>query len=130
MAKTSAKYKLFSASSAFFVWGGWSYFVNSNVSSVTGIISGITQGIASFVITLIVVFSVTKIYNAFSSVSMKIVMPAIITVSCICVILVLIHSAVRTPHILYTIAPSLTVAFLFCIFTATNLSKNDAQVQN
>ena len=129
MAKTSKKYNIFSSTSAFFVWGGWAYYVNSIEGKNTGFVSGIAQGIASFVITLIVVFAVTQLYNAISNNALKIILPTIITVTCIGIVLVAIHSAVGTPHIFYTIAPSLTVAFLFCIFTALNLRKNENAMQ-
>lgn len=125
MATTSKNYNILSSTSAFFVWGGWAYYVNSIEGKNTGLVSGIAQGIASFVITLIVVFAVTKLYNTISSKALKIILPAIITVTCIGIVLVIVHSAVGTPHILYTIAPSLTVAFLFCIFTALSLRKNE-----
>jgi hypothetical protein len=129
MAKTSSTYNVFSATSAFFVWGGWSYYVNSDESSVIGLISGVTQGVASFVITLLVVFAVTKIYNMITIKVLKMVLPSIITVSCISILLVIVHSAVGTPHIAYTIVPSLTVAFAFCMFTTYSLRKDELVCQ-
>ena len=129
MAKTSTKYKLSSAISAFFIWGGWSYYVNSIESNNIGVVSGITQGIASFIITLLVVFAVTKIYNKITNKVLKIVLPALVTVSCISILLVIVHSIVGTPHIFYTIAPSLTAAFAFCIFTTYSLRKNELSYQ-
>ena len=83
MATTSKNYNILSSISAFFVWGGWAYYVNSMEGKNTGLVSGITQGIASFVITLIVVFAVTKLYNTISNNALKIILPAIISVTCI-----------------------------------------------
>ena len=126
MRKTSIQYNLFSAASAFFVWGGWAYYVNSAKSETTGMTSGITQGIASFIITLLVVYAVTKIYNRLPIGAWRLVLPAIITVSCIGTCLVFIHTMAGTPYILPTIAPSLGVAFLFCTFTAYKLGKAES----
>jgi hypothetical protein len=126
MSKTSIQYNLFSASSAFFLWGGWAYYVNSAKSETTGMISGITQGIASFTITLLVVYAVTKIYNRLPTGGLRLILPAVITVTCIGVCLVFIHTLAGTPYILPTIAPSLSVAFLFCTFTAYKLGKTES----
>ena len=125
MTKTTTQYKLFSATSALIIWGSWSYHVNSVENKTTGLISGVTQGIASFIITLIAVYTVTKIYNALPAIILKPIVPAIIVVSCIGTILSIIHKIVGTPHILTTIAPSLTVAFLFCFFTTYKLNKTE-----
>lgn len=125
MAKTSKTYNLFSATSAFFLWGGWAFYVNSIESSGVGMLSGIAQGLSSFAITLLVVVMVTAIYNRISDPRFKLILPAIITVSCILVVLLLVHTAVGTPHILYTIAPSLSVAFAFCIATAHKLRRSE-----
>lgn len=121
MASTSARYSLLSASSALFLWGSWAYYVNSAKGQTTGLIAGLTQGIASFIITLLVVYAVTAIYNRLPRGVGRLIWPAVITVSCIGVCLVIIHSAAGTPYIFPTIAPSLAVAFLFCMFTSYRL---------
>lgn len=125
MATTSSKYKFYSALAALIVWGGWAYYINTVGGKGHGLVSGITQGIASFIITYIVVLAVTRIYNAISHRALQIVTPAIVTVGCISMVLVAVHTAVGTPHILYTIAPTLSVAFLFCIVTALNLRRDE-----
>ena len=130
MTKTSARYKLFSASSAFFIWGSWAYYINSVESKAVGLVSGLTQGVASFIITLFVVYAVTKIYNALPESAWRLILPAILTVSCIAVCLVAIHTIAGTPRILPTIAPSLSVAFLFCVFTAYKLSRTETNKLN
>ncbi|MEE9309682.1 MAG: hypothetical protein V3U64_01555 [Cocleimonas sp.] len=125
MAKTSKTYNIIAATSAFIVWGGWSYYINSLADKNAGIVSGLTQGIASFLMTLLVVLVVTKIYNNVSHDFLKIILPAFITVSGNCILLIAVHNLVGTPNILMTIAPSLTVAFIFCIITALNLRQNE-----
>ena len=121
MARVSARYRLFSASSALIVWGGWAFYVNSAKNQTIGLISGLTQGIASFLITLLVVYAVTTIYNRLPIDIGRLILPAAITVGGIGLCLMLIHSAAGTPYILPTIAPSLGVAFLFCMFTSYRL---------
>lgn len=126
MARVSARYKLFSASSALILWGSWAYYVNSAKSQTSGLISGFTQGVASFIITLLVVSAVTTIHNRLPAGIGRLILPAAITVSAIGLCLMLIHSAAGTPYILQTIAPSLGVAFVFCIFTSYRLRQADA----
>ena len=63
MAKTSMKYKLLCATGAFLGWGRWAFYVNGSEEVKIGLISAITQGIASFILTLAVVYLVTKVYN-------------------------------------------------------------------
>lgn len=123
MVKTNARYNLFSASSALILWGSWAYYINSAKGQMIGLIAGLTQGIASFIITLVVVYAVTTIYNRLPEGVGRLILPAVITVSCIGVCLVLIHAAAGTPYILLTIAPSLSVAFLFCMFTSYRLGQ-------
>ncbi len=124
MAKTSFQYNLSSATFAFLLWGGWSYYINGDEEFSIGVISGLTQGIVSFIITFIVVYAVTKIFNVLPESYFKPLLPACIVVSCIAILLVIIHTFVGTPHILATIAPSLTVGFLFCLFTTTQLKQS------
>lgn len=123
MARVSARYRLFSASSALILWGSWAFYINSAKSQTIGLISGFTQGIASFIITLLVVSVVTTIYNRFPVGMGRLILPAAITVSAIGLCLILIHSAAGTPYILPTIAPSLGVAFLFSMFTSYRLRR-------
>ncbi len=129
MARTSRRYNLLSACSAAVVWGAWSYFVNSAESTTTGLVAGLAQSLASFVMTLIVVLVVTRIYNSISHSSLQIVLPAVITVIGICLILVAVHALAGTPHIVFTIAPSLTVAFIFCVVTARALRRAEMTTQ-
>lgn len=130
MARTSARYQLFSASSALVIWGSWAFYVNSAKDHTVGLISGLTQGVASFVITLLVVHTVTAIYNRLPVGIGRTTLPAVITASGIGVCLVLIHVAAGTPYILPTIAPSLGVAFIFCMFTTNRLQRMEVAQAN
>jgi hypothetical protein len=53
--RTSRFYNVLSAFLAFFLWGGWAYFVNGSTDITRCLISGLTQGTASFIITLVMV---------------------------------------------------------------------------
>ncbi len=129
MTRTSRRYNLFSATLAAVVWGGWSYVVNSAESTSAGVVSGLAQSIASFTLTLVVVQAVTWIYNAISHRLLQIIVPAIVMVTCVGTLLVAVHSLVGTPHIVFTIAPSLTVAFVFCLVTACTLRNAETSSQ-
>ena len=123
MTKTSTTYNLTSAVLAFLFWGGWSFYINSSEHQ-SGLIYGVVQGIISFFMALFMVYAVTKIYNSINNQSLKLLLPAFIVTLVMTIILVSIHSLIQTPHILYTISPSLSMAFVFCIITAKNLNNS------
>ena len=119
--ETSPFYKYSAATQALFIWGGWSYYVNSRVSIPSGITSGLAQGVASFCLTLIVVFLVTKIFNYFENRFFKVLLPTTIVVCILVIFLLCLHTLVGTPKILQTIAPPLLMALMFCSFTTYKL---------
>ena len=110
---------------AFALWGGWAYFVNHRAADETGrsspVTSGLTQGIGSFVITLLMVRSVTWLYHRLPAKPARIVLPATATVAVTGSCLATAHALVGTPNIAQTIAPALSVAFAFNIYTAAKL---------
>jgi len=124
-AKTSRQFNLASATMAFALWGGWAYFVNHRAADETGrsspVTSGLTQGIGSFVITLLMVRSVTWLYHRLPAKPARIVLPATATVAVTGSCLATAHALVGTPNIAQTIAPALSVAFAFNIYTAAKL---------
>lgn len=122
-ARTTGLFNLSSAVFAFLMWGGWAYYVNNGQGSSTGLISGITQGSASFIITLAMVHTVTWLYKNIPPSPLQLFLPAIITVSITASCLYSVHSLVGTPNIAYTIAPALSVAFIFCVFTCFKLDR-------
>ncbi len=129
--RTTSLYNLASAIAAFVMWGGWAFFVNSRETDSSGIVSGIAQGTASFTITLLMVRAITFLYHTFNHPILKLLLPALLTVSVTSTCLVLIHLAVGTPHIISTIAPALSVAFAFCLFTTFKLNRiNQTETQN
>lgn len=128
--KTSRPFNVTSAAFAFCMWGSWAFYINYDAGLDTGFISGVTQGSASFVITFFMIRAVTWLFNRLTSSVLKLIVPAVITVAFTSTCLTLIHSLVRTPNIFFTIAPALSVAFLFCIFTSYTLSKNDDVLSN
>lgn len=122
-AKTSRIYNLLSAIAAFAMWGGWAYYINSGFGQSTRIVSAIAQGIASFLITLFMVRAVTWLFHRMPNAMLKLILPAVLTVSFTGTCLATLHFFVGTPRILQTIAPALTVAFLFCFYTTLKLKK-------
>jgi len=118
--KSSARYQLLSALAAFVLWGGWAYWVNHNNSENVWIVS-IAQGTASFAITLLMVQAITWLYPKLVRSRYSMPLPAICTVLVTGSVLVMIHAVIGTPHIAATVAPALTVGFLFCLFTSLKL---------
>jgi len=121
--QTSRTFNTLSALMAFLLWGGWSYYINHNDVDYSGIISGFTQGTASLMITLFMLRFVTYLYHQYQHPIAKQFMPAMITVSLTSLCLVSIHTLIDTPNIVYTIAPALSVAFIFCLYTSFKLHK-------
>ena len=127
-AKTSKLYNLVSAIGAFVVWGAWAYYINRDVDTSVRLVSATTQGTASLIITLAIVRLVSSIFNRLPRKLFSILIAAVCSVLCTGSCLVAIHMIVGTPEILGTVSPPLTVAFLFCLFTAYKLysdTKND-----
>lgn len=123
-ARTSRQFNLTSASLAFVLWGGWAFLVNrASEEGAAPWVSAGTQGTASFLITLGMVQGVTWLFHRLPNHPARLVLPAafivLLTGSC----LFLVHSLVGTANTLGTIAPALTVAFLFNCFTAAKLRR-------
>jgi hypothetical protein len=129
-AQTSRQFNLISAALAFALWGGWAFYVNSRTADEAGrsspLTSGLTQGVGSFVITLIMVRAVTWLYHRLPAHPSRVVLPAVATVAVTGSCLATAHALVGTPSIVQTIAPALSVAFAFNIFTAIKLGREDA----
>ena len=114
-------FKLISAFLAFFLWGGWAFYVNGDSGLGTRLISGMVQGSASFVITLVMVRTVSWLFHNLPVNPLRFILPSLITVSTTGSCLALVHYVAGTPKILHTICPALAVAFSFCIFTTFKL---------
>lgn len=118
--RTSKQYNLISAFFAFCIWGGWSFYINDS-SIFTRTISGLAQGISSFIITLIMVNFVTWIFYKNYFPSLRLILPAVLTVTCTGSVLIAVHFLVGTPNILKTVTPALSFAFMFCLYTSYKL---------
>ena len=121
--RISKQYELFSAAIAFVIWGGWAFYVNGGLGVNVRIISALVQGTASLIITLIMVRVVTIIFYRLPNNPLRIVLSALITVSITGTGLVLAHTWAGTPKIVTTITPALTIAFVFCLYTALKLHR-------
>ena len=114
---TTKRYENVSAFMAFMIWGGWAFYVNGDLGVGVRVISGLVQGAASLIITLIMARTVEIIFLHMPDNHFRLVLPAVITVCMTGSSLVLVHTLVGTPRIIYTITPALTVAFIFCVYT-------------
>lgn len=131
--KTSPQFQLVAASLAFLMWGGWAFGINGGADWLSThssdplaipVRSGLTQGTCSFVITLAMVHLVTALYCTTPR-SMQLVLPSFITVVATGSCLATAHALVGTPKIARTIAPGLSIAFLFNVYTAVKLRRAD-----
>lgn len=120
-------FKLASAAFAFILWGTWAYFVNEGSSIEEGLKAAWVQGGASFIITLLMVHTVTWLHERLPSGKLQAWLPSAITISCTGSALIVMHLLAGTPQILPTIAPALLVGGLFCLFTSHTLRKMEAQ---
>ena len=104
-----------------FLWGGWALYVNGDSGPGTRLISGMVQGSASFVITLVMVRTVSWLFHNLPVNPLRFILPSLVTVSTTGSCLALVHYIAGTPKILHTICPALAVAFSFCLFTTFKL---------
>lgn len=125
---TRKPYQWLSATIAMLLWGSWSFYTNSRGGLWThGLVSGIAQGISSFVMTLLVAFLIEKLFHRCHRRWSRRVLPPLLTVLLTGSFLVLVHTVVGTPSVLKTLAPVLTVAFLFALFTNWQLERQAQQ---
>lgn len=120
---TNRGFTIFSAFAAFLLWGGWAYYLSydKSIGITSGIVSGLTQGIASFIITLFMVKTVTWLFKRMPQSHLGIVLSALATVCFTGSCLYLAHFLVGTENIVLTIIFPLSVAFAFCLTTAYRL---------
>jgi hypothetical protein len=126
-ARTSRRFNLISAVLAFLLWGVWAYYVNSQPgggpTGASPLVSGLTQGTGSFVITLVLVRAVAWLYHRLPANSSRLVLPGLVTVAVTGSCLAGAHALVGTTDIPQTIAPPLSVAFAFCVYTAFKIRR-------
>ena len=118
--KTNNKFNFMSSFLAFFVWGGWAYYVNKGAGD-SAVLSAFTQGLYSFIITIIMIYVVTWFYNFLPQMVMKSIFTAICTVLANIVIIFMIHYFIGTENIFKTILPSQIISFIFCLIVCYKL---------
>ena len=118
----SQRYNMVSAIGAFLLWGGWAFWINQPAGLHQAMLSGITQGTASLLITLAIVKLIGFFFNRLRH-PLRLWLPPLLTISITGSLLVCAHWLARTPHIVSTIALPITVAFIFCLFTAYRLER-------
>lgn len=116
--QTSRRYRLISATIAMLLWGGWACYVNAQAGGWgRGLVSGLVQGISSFVITLVMAWLIARGFACFQAKWAKLLLPPVLTILLTGGFLVGVHSLVGTPSIGKTLAPVLTVAFVYGVLT-------------
>ena len=116
-------YRVVSGVIAFVLWGGWAFYINFEFGKTIALKACLTQGTASFVITLFMVRSVEWLYRRLRPGPSRMTFPSVLTVTFTGSCVALAHWLMGTPRIVATIAPALTVAFLFCLFTTYKLNQ-------
>ncbi len=119
--QTSGRYTWLSAILAFFLWGGWAFYINRGHGPWTKLFSGIIQGTGSFITTFIMVGAITWLFHCFHKSWQRLILPPMLTVGCIGSCLACVHYLIGTPRVFLTILPALSVAFCFCLVTAIKL---------
>lgn len=107
---------------AFFIWGGWAFYVN-NLAAGGGLLAGLVQGSASFAITVFMLVMVRFWYSRFKSRLVSLVMAPLLSVSLTSIGLLLLHITARTPNIASTILPAILVALVFAVYMTYKLDK-------
>jgi ABC-type Na+ efflux pump permease subunit len=123
----SFTYKLGSAFFAFLLWGSWAWYANGANGEWTTLLTAIAQGISSFIVTLVLVELVMRLYHLFKHPLARILLSALIVTMLSASLLLFIHLGVGTKQILQTIIPPSTVAFLFCLYTSIKVHKLNAK---
>lgn len=123
MSKTSQFYRYSSATQGLALWATWAFYINYNVSLSAAISAAIVQGLFSFFATLAVISLLTKLYNYFDKPILKLVLPPLLMILMLCVVNISAHFLANTPELFKTVAPSLFIATLFCVFTTYKLNK-------
>jgi hypothetical protein len=121
-------YSSLSAVLAFILWGTWAYIMN--IDSNNNLISAFSQGIVSFIITLIIIKIIEYFYNLFPKNKLFFILPSIITISITSSFVVGIHVIVNTQNILFTVFPTVIVAFLFALHTTKKISIQTIKKEN
>jgi ABC-type antimicrobial peptide transport system permease subunit len=121
---TAKKYNYTSALLAFVLWSLWAYFINVKSSNV--MVSALAQGVASFVITLIMIKLLVYFYRLFPKGGWYFIVPSLATVGMTSSFVLFIHFMVHTKNILYTVLPTVIVAFLFALYTTKKIIEEES----
>lgn len=132
VSRTTRRFNFVSAGLAFVLWGSWAWYVNTQTppeaastgGSASPWVSALTQGVGSFLITLLMVNIVSWLYNRLPDNALSLVLPTFITVMFTGSCMAIAHLIVGTPDVLRTIAPGVTVAVFFNLYTTYLLSRN------
>lgn len=96
-------------------YGGWAAFANSDHGARAAWSAGLTQAGMSFVTTFFLTLLGDWILRRFSRARSQIAAAALVTPGAIAAVLASVHTAVRTPNVLLTIAPSVIGGTVFCV---------------
>ena len=120
------KFSYISSLLAFLIWSIWTYIIN--IEGDNTFLSSIVQGIYSAIITLFMVYLIKFFYNILPKKKRYFVLPSVFTVIITTSFITLIHIFINTHNIIYTILPTIFVAFIFSLYTTQKLKKKEQNV--
>ena len=120
--KPNKTYQTISAVCAFVSWFSWTYFINNKSEDV--LLSSIVQGLISAVITIFMVQISYVLYHKCRTPKAKIFLPPLVLLFCCGLVGAVIHKAIGTSQIFYTLMPSLIIGFIFSLITCLKIQQS------
>ncbi len=117
---------IFSMLFAFFVWGGWAYYVNVQQGDATAALkAALTQSFYSTVMTLYMSLSVLFVHRKSAQWKWPRIWPTLATVGHTSLALIGVHYLNHTPALLKTVSLPILVSLVYCAaITPTSRASN------
>lgn len=114
---------------AFFIYGGWAAFVNSEYGSVVWIKAGLGQGMYALFSTWVVTTVTQKAFSRFRSGWQAFLVGFIAGFGVMLAIPLVIHHFLATPDVFEAIAPGLAWGSLYVIFVLRMSQKEKQEIE-
>ena len=118
---------LFFSVGAFFLYGGWAVFANSQHGLRRGLLSGFAQGLMSLLSTALLTTGIERLFLWLEPGRGRFWMAGLGPCWAVCSLMSLVHWLLGTPEVLKTIMPSVVVGTLFAISYTLGLTRLERQ---
>lgn len=108
---------------AFFLYGSWAFYINSDFGHAVALRSGIAQGMLSFSVTTMMSYAMEFFYNRIAWRWCRFVITAYFPLICVLYFMAFVHFLIGTPNIIETITPSMVIGTLYCTSYTIGLSR-------